>query len=91
MSLVPCRACGYEVDTSALACPKCGATDPGWKFSRQRRNAVFVVLQLVFWLSLLGIGSWYVVHSLVPMARSYIAKPQTVSAPAPELAPSPEE
>ena len=25
MSLVPCRACGHQVDTSALACPQCGA------------------------------------------------------------------
>ena len=89
MSLVPCRACGYEVDTSALACPKCGATDPGWKFSRQRRNAVFFVIQFIFWFGLLGAGSWYVWHSLVPMAKEYIAKPQPVSVPAP--APSPQE
>jgi len=28
MPLVPCRACEHQVDTSALACPQCGATDP---------------------------------------------------------------
>lgn len=83
MSLVPCRACSYEVDTSALACPKCGATDPGWKFSRQRRNAVLSILQLVFWLGLLSAGSWYVWHNLVPMAKQYIVRPQIETPPTP--------
>ena len=82
MPLVPCRACGYEVDTSALACPKCGATDPGWKFSRQKRNAVLFVVQLVFWLGLIGIGAWYVSHTLVPIAKQYIVRPQNEPAPA---------
>ncbi|MEO8410036.1 MAG: hypothetical protein ABI478_05650 [Propionivibrio sp.] len=82
MSLVPCRACGYEVDTTALACPKCGATDPGWKFSRQQRNLILAAIQLVFWLSLIGIGAWYVTHSLVPMAKQYIVRQQNEPAPA---------
>ena len=47
MPLVPCRACGYQVDTSALACPKCGATDPGHKISRQQRNIISISIQAV--------------------------------------------
>ena len=76
MSLVPCRACGHQVDTSALACPGCGATDPGKKISRQTRNAIGFSLQLVFWLAVLGFGSWYTWKTLIPMARQYIVKPQ---------------
>ncbi len=76
MSLVPCRACGHQVDTSALACPGCGATDPGKKISRQTRNAIGFSLQLVFWLAVLGFGGWYAKTTLIPMARQYITKPQ---------------
>ena len=54
MPLVPCRACGHQVDTSALACPRCGATDPAKKISRQRRELRNFVIQTIFWLSLLG-------------------------------------
>ena len=63
MSLVPCRACGHQVDTSALACPRCGATDPGCKISRQQRNAIYFVVQLVFWSAALGFGGWYAWHT----------------------------
>jgi len=76
MSLVPCRSCSHQVDTSALACPGCGATDPGKKISRQTRNAIGFFLQLIFWLAVLGYGGWYPWTTLVPMARSYIVKPQ---------------
>ncbi len=76
MSLVPCRACGHQVDTSALACPGCGATDPGKKISRQTRNAIGFSLQLVFWLAVLGFGGWYTKTMLIPMDRQYITKPQ---------------
>ena len=86
MSLVPCRACGHQVDTSALACPGCGATDPGKKISRQTRNAIGFSLQLVFWLAVLGYGGWFTWTTLIPMARSYIVKPQAEApqAPAPQ-------
>lgn len=75
MSLVPCRACTHQVDTSALSCPRCGATDPGCKISRQHRNAIYFVIQLMFWSAILGIGGWYVVHTVIPLAKQYIAKP----------------
>ena len=76
MPLVPCRACGHQVDTSALACPECGATDPGHKISRQQRNAISSVLQFVLVAGLLAWGAWYVWHTVVPMARDLLVKPQ---------------
>jgi hypothetical protein len=76
MSLVPCRACGHQVDTSALACPRCGATDPAKKISRQQRDLRSSVIQLVFWLTVLGWGSWYVVTTAIPMAKQLLVKPQ---------------
>ena len=75
MSLVPCRACAHQVDTSALACPRCGATDPAKKISRQQRNAIAFVFQLIFWLGVLGFGGWYVVHTVIPMAKQFVVKP----------------
>ena len=81
MSLVPCRACTHQVDTSALACPRCGATDPAKKISRQQRNAIAFVIQLVFWISALGFGGWYVWHTVIPMAKQLIVKP-TIEQPA---------
>ena len=78
MSLVPCRACAHQVDTSALACPRCGATDPAKKISRQQRNARNFVIQTVFWLSLLGFGGWYVVNTVIPLVKQYIVKPEQV-------------
>jgi hypothetical protein len=77
MSLVPCRACGHQVDTSALACPRCGATDPAKKISRQQRNLRSALIQLAFWLTLLGLGSWYVMTTVIPMARQLLVKPQS--------------
>ena len=76
MSLVPCRACDHQVDTSALACPHCGATDPARKISRQRRNARNYIIQTIVWLCLLGFGAWYVVNTVIPMVKQYIVKPQ---------------
>ena len=81
MSLVPCRSCEHQVDTSALACPQCGATDPAKKISRQQRNLRTFIIQTVFWLCLLGFGGWYVWSTVIPMAKQYIVKPQTESAP----------
>ncbi len=82
MSLVPCRACEHRVDTSALACPQCGATDPGKKISRQQRNAISFVVQLIVWLTLLGYGGSYLWNTVAPMVRQYVAKPQSDQAPA---------
>ena len=47
MSLVPCRACGHQVDTSAEACPGCGATNPGRKLSRQQHDLIVLLIQLI--------------------------------------------
>ena len=35
------------------------------------------VIQLVFWLTLLGFGGWYVVTSVIPLAKQYLGKPPT--------------
>lgn len=85
MSLVPCRACAHQVDTSALACPGCGATDPGKKISRQQRNAISFVFQLIIWAALLGFGGWYVWTTAIPMAKQYLVKPQIEPVPAPAI------
>lgn len=77
MSLEPCRACGHQVDTSALACPGCGATDPAKRISRQQRNARVFVVQLIVCLSLLGFGGWYVWRTVVPMIKQFVVKPQS--------------
>ena len=77
MSLMPCRACGHQVDTSALACPQCGATDPAKKISRQQRNAISFAVQLIVWLAMLGIGGWYVWNTTIPWAKQFLVKPQT--------------
>lgn len=74
MSLVPCRACEYQVDTSALACPKCGATDPGKKISRQSRQAISLVVQLVIGISLLVLGGRYVWVEFAPVIKAAIVK-----------------
>lgn len=77
MSLVPCRACQHQVDTSALACPKCGATDPAKKISRQQRNLISFFIQLVFWLFVLGFAASYTWNVVVPTAKQYLVKPQS--------------
>jgi hypothetical protein len=75
MSLVECRACGHQVDTSALACPGCGATDPGKAISRQQRNGRTLIIQWIIGLSLLGIGGWYVGNVVIPMVKQQLVKP----------------
>ena len=80
MSLVPCRACGHEVDTSALACPQCGATDPGHKLSRQQRNLVVSLTQLLIAVILLVWGGSYVWKTTVPMIKEILGRPQTEQA-----------
>jgi hypothetical protein len=75
MSLVECRACGHQVDTSALACPGCGATDPGKSISRQQRNGRVLIIQWIVGLSLLGMGGWYVGNIVIPMVKQQLVKP----------------
>lgn len=82
MSLVPCRACDHQVDTSALACPQCGATDPAKKISRQQRSARNFIVQLIIWLSLVSFAGWYVWNTVIPLAKQFIVKPQIDQAPA---------
>lgn len=80
MSLVPCRACGHQVDTSALACPQCGATDPGHKISRQRRNLISTAVQALLVVILLAWGGSYLWRNVVPMIRDILAKPAAEAA-----------
>ncbi len=75
MSLVPCRACGHQVDTSALACPGCGATDPGKKLSRQQSDWIKFAVQALIWFFILVFGGLYVSKTLIPMARTFLNKP----------------
>ncbi|WP_265947984.1 hypothetical protein [Dechloromonas sp. A34] len=75
MSLVPCRACGHQVDTSAMACPGCGATNPGRKMSRQQSDLIALLIQLVVGTALVvGIASW-AWQTVGPMVKSQLAKP----------------
>lgn len=74
MSLVPCRACSHQVDTSALACPRCGATDPAKKICRQHRQAISFAVQLSIGLVLLASGGWYVWHEFAPVIKAAIVK-----------------
>ncbi|GHU04366.1 hypothetical protein FACS1894158_04510 [Betaproteobacteria bacterium] len=80
MSLVPCRACGHEVDTSALACPQCGATDPGHKLSCQQRNLIVSLTQFVIVALLLVWGGLYLWRTTVPMVKEILGRPQTEQA-----------
>lgn len=76
MALVPCRACGHQVDTSALACPGCGATDPGRSISRQQRDLRILIVQIVLGLGLfVGVGSvvWKQVEPMVAQLTSKAA------------------
>jgi hypothetical protein len=76
MPLVPCRACGHQVDTSALACPGCGATNPGRKFSSQQRNLVVSLAQFAIVAILLAWGGWFVWTSTVPLIKEILTRPQ---------------
>lgn len=75
MSLVPCRACEHLVDTSALACPQCGATDPGHRISRQQRDLRVLIVQVVVGVALLAGGAVLVWQTVVPMVKQLVAKP----------------
>jgi hypothetical protein len=76
MPLVSCRACGHQVDTSALACPGCGATNPGRKFSSQQRNLVVSLVQFAIVAILLAWGGWFVWKSTVPLIKEILSRPQ---------------
>ena len=68
MSLVPCRACGHKVDTSAEACPGCGATNPSRKLSRQKHDLIVLLIQLV----LGGTLAW---NAVGPIIKQQMLKP----------------
>jgi len=75
MSLVPCRACGHQVDTSAQACPGCGATNPGRKMSRQQSDLVVLLIQLIVGsLLFVGVASW-AWNQVGPIVKAQISKP----------------
>ena len=75
MPLVPCRACGHTVDTSAEACPGCGATNPGRKMSRQQHDLIVLLIQLIIGTALVvAAGSW-VWTTVGPIVKSQLAKP----------------
>jgi hypothetical protein len=75
MPLVPCRACGHTVDTSAEACPGCGATNPGRKMSRQQHDLIVLLIQLIIGTALVvAAGSW-VWNTVGPIVKSQLVKP----------------
>ena len=74
MSLVSCRACGHTVDTSAQACPACGATDPGRKISRQQRELRVFLIQLAVAVTVAATAGWYVWHEFMPVIKAAIVK-----------------
>lgn len=75
MSLVPCRACGHTVDTSALACPACGATDPGHTISRQQRDLRILLVEILVGVALLAGAGVLVWHTVVPLVKQMVVKP----------------
>ena len=74
MSLVPCRACGHQVDTSAEACPGCGATNPGHKMSRQRHDLIVLVIQLVIGTALVFIAGNMAWNAVGPIIKQQVNK-----------------
>ena len=75
MTLVPCRACGQKVDTSAIACPGCGATNPGHKMSKQQSDLIVLLIQLIVGSALLVGVYTYAWHTVGPMIKSQLSKP----------------
>lgn len=74
MPLVPCRACGHQVDTSAIACPGCGATNPGHKMSKQRSDLIVLLIQLIVGFALVIAASSYVWHTVGPIIKQQLNK-----------------
>ena len=75
MSLVPCRACKHQVDTSAEACPGCGATNPGRKLSRQQHDLIVLIIQLALGAALLFVGSTVAWNAVGPIIKQQLNKP----------------
>lgn len=75
MSLVPCRACAHKVDTSAEACPGCGATNPGRKLSRQRHDLIVLLIQLLIGTALLFVGGMIAWDAVGPIIKQQLNKP----------------
>lgn len=75
MSLVPCRACGHQVDTSALACPGCGATNPGRKMSKQQSDLIVLLIQLILGFALLAGGVTVAWNVVGPILKTQLTKP----------------
>ena len=74
MSLVACRACGHKVDTSAEACPGCGATNPGRKMSRQQHNLIVLLIQLIVGTALLVAGGTLAWKTVGPIVKQQLEK-----------------
>lgn len=75
MSLVPCRACGRQVDTSAEACPGCGATNPGHKLSRQQSDLIVLLIQLILGVALVVGGATLAWNAVGPILKNQLSKP----------------
>ena len=75
MTLVACRACGHQVDTSAEACPGCGATNPGRKLSRQKHDLIVLLIQLIIGTALVLGGSSLAWNAVGPIIKQQLAKP----------------
>jgi hypothetical protein len=75
MSLVPCRACGHQVDTSAEACPGCGATNPGRKMSRQQHDLIVLLIQLVIGAAVLVVAGNMIWNTVGPIIKQQLNKP----------------
>lgn len=75
MTLVPCRACAHQVDTSAEACPGCGATNPGRKMSRQQHDLIVLLIQLVIGTLLVVGGATLAWNAVGPIIKQQLLKP----------------
>ena len=75
MPLVPCRACGHQVDTSAITCPGCGATNPGHKLSKQQSDLIVLLVQLIVGVALVVGACTYVWNAVGPIIKTQLAKP----------------
>ena len=75
MPLVPCRACGHQVDISAVACPGCGATNPGRKMSKQQSDLIILLIQLVIGFALVVGVSSYAWQTVGPIIKNQLSKP----------------
>lgn len=74
MTLVPCRACSHTVDTSAEACPGCGATNPGRKMSRQTHDFIVLLIQLFLGTALVVVGATLAWNAVGPIIKQQLMK-----------------